>query len=63
MGHEDGIDLAEGLWQNLLTEVRATVYQQARLICLNKDRATGALVLRIRTPADLALAPDHRYAT
>ena len=63
VGDEDTIDLPEGLWQDLLTEVRSTVDEQTGLFGLHQHRAAGPLVSWILTFAHLTLAPDHRYAT
>ena len=63
MGNQDPIDLPERLWQDLLTEIRATVDQQARLISLHQHRTTRALIPWILTLTHLALAPNHWYPT
>jgi hypothetical protein len=58
MGDEDAVNLPEGLRQNLLSEIRATVYEQASGIALHQCRTAQALVLGVLALTHLALATD-----
>ena len=63
MGNQDAVNLAEGLRHDLLTEIRATVNEQARRWRFKKHRTTQSLVVRVGTATGIALTPDSRYAT
>ena len=63
MGDQNTVDLPERLWQNLLTEIRAAINEQAGLFRLHQHRATGTLILRVCTLTDLALAAYHWHTT
>ena len=63
VGDEDAVNLAEGLRHDLLTEVGATVDEQARLGSLNECRTALALVVRVGTATGIALATNGGHAT
>ena len=63
VGDEDAINLAEGLRHDLLTEVRTTVDEQARLGSLDECRTAQALVVRVSAATGIALATDGGHAT
>ena len=63
VGDEDAVNLAEGLRHDLLTEVGATVDEQARLFRLDECRAAQALVVRVGAAAGIALAADGGHTT
>ena len=63
MGDEDAVDLAEGLWHNLLTEVGTAVDEQTRGVGLDKCRTAQAFVVLVGASAGIALAADGRHAT
>ena len=63
MSNQDAVDLAEWLWQYLLTEIWATVDEQTGGIRLHQSRTTQTLVTRILALADLTLATNDWYAT
>ena len=63
VGNEDAVNLAEGLWHDLLTEIGATVDEQSRLFSLDECRAAQALVVRVGTATGIALTADGGYAT
>ena len=63
MGNQNTVNLAEGLWHNLLPEVRATVDKQSGGIGLDKGRAAQTLVTRIWAGAGMTLAADGGNAT
>ena len=63
MGDEDAVDATERLWQDLLTEVGATVNEQPCLYGLYKYRAAQPPVARVSTPAGFALAANDGHAT
>ena len=63
MGNQDAVDLTERLGQDLLTEIRATVYQQTCLIRFHQYRTACTLVLGVCALAHITLTADDRHAT
>ena len=63
MSDQDAVNLAEGLRQYLLTEIRTTVDEQTSGVCLHQSRTAQTLVTRVLALADLTLATDDWYAT
>ena len=63
MGYQDAVNLAEGLRQYLLTEIRPTVDEQPGGVCLHQGRTAQTLVTWVLALADLTLATNHWYAT